>query len=705
MESVPEYEARGARPKRHARPPGRYADYEMEYPGYVSQAHREDVELTHQEDKARMTSLTSPFSYNLASPQWRRDVNLHETASCYGAQSQQHIQENRLAPQLYPERSRGEQAYDHSTPLPFVLPYTHPNKQISAELEDIRQERHLIQQTQQRMSSDLVELKALRAEMRQLVEAVQTMQGPSSLQTSKLMQSPLPGDAPEIEEDDDWPAPPPWPDPVEEAPLPSNPPVLNPHHKDAGVFPAIKTEAMAIPPTNRFVDHPGQSLSPDPPPALRFPDNASHSPPPWFKPVPPRSGNFPLGGSKHPRVTYGDSKTEHDCNPASPEQQFNLSSTQPLPDRPNLGRTSIASETVYHGPRPTIPNFSSRDPSEFARLKMALGNLLPEDATELFKYQVLVDHLHLEEARLIADAYLNSSTPFTDTMEALNDKFGQPHQIVLRRIAAMMDSPDIRRGDVLAFERFALQIQSLVGMLRTLGPEEEVELHCGSHVTRLLSKLPPEQRAEFRHCMFQQGVRMHTLADLAGWLKYESWCQDSEGQLAAKVTKEKQWPRPEVRQGKRSITVLRGAKEVTTKPQAVRPGGVAMVVSGDSKAATDVLYLDRPTEGCRVLRKIIKVCIHYGKRTISTYAVLDDGSERTMLLPEAAEKLGMQGIPEDVPLRMMCRRSEVSQCRSLFPLPQGPGPGSRLLGPSLLHASDLQATLIPWSNSEKGINT
>lgn len=104
MEPGPEYKARGAHPKRHARPPVRYADYEVEYPGYISQAYREDVELRHQEDKARMTSLASPFSCNLASPQWRRDAILHETASRYGAQSQQHIQENQLAPQLYPER-------------------------------------------------------------------------------------------------------------------------------------------------------------------------------------------------------------------------------------------------------------------------------------------------------------------------------------------------------------------------------------------------------------------------------------------------------------------------------------------------------------------------------------------------------------------------------------------------------------------------
>ncbi len=65
-------------------------------------------------------------------------------------------------------------------------------------------------------------------------------------------------------------------------------------------------------------------------------------------------------------------------------------------------------------------------------------------------------------------------------MAALNEKFEQPHHI--KRIAVVMDSPEIRRGDTAAFERFALQVQSLVGMLKTLGPDGEVELRCGSHV-------------------------------------------------------------------------------------------------------------------------------------------------------------------------------------------------------------------------------
>lgn len=39
-----------------------------------------------------------------------------------------------------------------------------------------------------------------------------------------------------------------------------------------------------------------------------------------------------------------------------------------------------------------------------------------------------------------------------------------------------MNSPDIQRGDQAAFERFALQVQALVGMLKSLAPPGEIEL-------------------------------------------------------------------------------------------------------------------------------------------------------------------------------------------------------------------------------------
>lgn len=84
-----------------------------------------------------------------------------------------------------------------------------------------------------------------------------------------------------------------------------------------------------------------------------------------------------------------------------------------------------------------------------------------------------LDHLKLDEARLVADSYLNSPFPYSDTMAALNERFGQPHKLALKKIAKVMDSPDIRRGDIEAFDKFALQIRALVGMLETLGDEGE----------------------------------------------------------------------------------------------------------------------------------------------------------------------------------------------------------------------------------------
>lgn len=113
------------------------------------------------------------------------------------------------------------------------------------------------------------------------------------------------------------------------------------------------------------------------------------------------------------------------------------SSTRPYPGHHKMASyvsPLIASvdltEKYYKGPCPTIPYFRNKDPSEFAQLKMALDNLLPSDSSEMFKYQVLVDHLKLDDACLIADSFLHSPTPYQDTMMALNKRFGQPHQVL-----------------------------------------------------------------------------------------------------------------------------------------------------------------------------------------------------------------------------------------------------------------------------------
>lgn len=193
---------------------------------------------------------------------------------------------------------------------------------------------------------------------------------------------------------------------------------------------------------------------------------------------------------------------------------------------PGIQSDTARQEIIYRGPQPTNPDFTRRDPGEFARLKLALTNLLPDEATELFKCQV--DHLKLADARLIAYSFLNSSTPYSDTLAALTEWFGRPHQLALSKIAAIMDASDVQSGDTVGFEPFALQIQALVGFLKILGAEGDVELHCGSHVARLLSKLHPEQRASFRRHMSYESGSVYTLLDLAKWLKFEFWCQDPE---------------------------------------------------------------------------------------------------------------------------------------------------------------------------------
>lgn len=98
---------------------------------------------------------------------------------------------------------------------------------------------------------------------------------------------------------------------------------------------------------------------------------------------------------------------------------------------------------------------------------------------------------------------------------------------------------------------------------------------------------------------------------------------------------------------RRHLSVLH---EVNVRPEATRP-----------RPPADVMYVDRPTYNRKVLLKITKVIIRNGKRSIEAYAVLDDGSERTILLHAAAEELGLKGRPEDIALRTI--RQEIQPVR------------------------------------------
>lgn len=66
---------------------------------------------------------------------------------------------------------------------------------------------------------------------------------------------------------------------------------------------------------------------------------------------------------------------------------------------------------------------------------MALENLLSPDETEQYKFHILLDPLKLESACNFVLAYSNHPLPFSTAWAALQQKCGQPHQLVLREIA------------------------------------------------------------------------------------------------------------------------------------------------------------------------------------------------------------------------------------------------------------------------------
>ncbi|KAK7933271.1 hypothetical protein WMY93_004167 [Mugilogobius chulae] len=299
-----------------------------------------------------------------------------------------------------------------------------------------------------------------------------------------------------------------------------------------------------------------------------------------------------------------------------------------------------------------------------------------------------------------------------------------------------MDSPDIKRGDSEGFERFALQIRALVGMLQTLGTEGKIELRCGSHVSRLLSKLPTEMRSEFRRHMCRRSNAVYDLIEFSEWLQVEAWCQTSDGQKGAYGHKDKALPKQDYRRESkpaRSATILHGAEDPPPTSENVssaqtnrkgRSGAKAYCPYCDTEdhflsqcatfkcfdkaqmtdwiktnkrcwrcgrshqaaqcnlkkpcskcqgkhllilhevnsrepregtclvsSATETLYLDKPSDPTRVLLKVIRVLLRHGDKTLDTYAVLDDGSDRTMLLTAAAQQLEVTGTPEDISLR------------------------------------------------------
>lgn len=176
---------------------------------------------------------------------------------------------------------------------------------------------------------------------------------------------------------------------------------------------------------------------------------------------------------------------------------------------------------TYHCPTPRIPPLTSPDPRQFMRMKIALENVLPQDATERFKFQILTNHLKCEEALLVANSFISSMQPYTEAMKVLTNMYGQPDRIIIQQVRALVNGPDIQTGDKHAFLIFVLRVRSMVEMLKQQGIQRRYELNSCSQASLLVNKLPEDLQNSFNRFIEKQKITLPTLLHLGEWLNNE----------------------------------------------------------------------------------------------------------------------------------------------------------------------------------------
>ena len=85
---------------------------------------------------------------------------------------------------------------------------------------------------------------------------------------------------------------------------------------------------------------------------------------------------------------------------------------------------------------------------------MTLDNLVNNHAhlSKQYKYQVLLGHLKLPSALQLAMAFMHDPQPYTAALQALQQKYGQPCQLVHCELGTILNSPAVKFGDAAAFD-------------------------------------------------------------------------------------------------------------------------------------------------------------------------------------------------------------------------------------------------------------
>lgn len=104
-------------------------------------------------------------------------------------------------------------------------------------------------------------------------------------------------------------------------------------------------------------------------------------------------------------------------------------------------------------------------------------------------------------------------------------------------------------------------------MLDQLGEKGKMALKCGSHITRLMSKLPQDMLAEFMRHLHPLHISIPTLVDFADWLEFKLKIKEYGYRSLYRESKENTEAKRDKRKDSKSVrttTVLHGAEQTTS---------------------------------------------------------------------------------------------------------------------------------------------
>ncbi|RXN16554.1 hypothetical protein ROHU_021887 [Labeo rohita] len=321
----------------------------------------------------------------------------------------------------------------------------------------------------------------------------------------------------------------------------------------------------------------------------------------------------------------------------------------------------------------------------------------PSQPTQPPVYQ----HVKVPNAHRLVLAHAEAVTPYTNALKALDRRYGRPYQFVLREIEALENLPPIRAGDERAFYDFSLRVQAIVVMLKALKGDANCMKFDPTDETRATKR---DQRAAIRgqskqttilHGVEQRrGVEPTTKSrpvhpkvstkpkvicpycsaehylsqcttftalikeQMVCWIKDNKRCWKC---ARSHMAKDCDLKRPCYLCQAKHLSLLHDINQ--------RTGEVTNGNSSLYNSTTETLYLDQPRCGGKVFLKVVKVTIHYQQKVLDTFAVLDDGSERTILLATAAQHLGLKDLLSNMDTdsflmavrRMVARRGTPSE--------------------------------------------